>query len=682
MIHLLSIKRFMAISVTIVLAVVIVLSTSGSAMGQENGGAPARDVATAQQQGPTDPAELEAFLDKLLGKEMQKHHIAGAAVSVVKDGELFFAKGYGEADLENKIPVDPEQTIFHVGSVGKLFTWTAVMQLVEEGKLDLDEDVNTYLDFRIPDTYPQPITLRHLMTHTSGFEERWLDSVVSDTSELVPAREWLVSNMPARVCPPGDCAGYSNYNAMLAGYIVARVSGEPYDQYIQEHIFDPLGMAHSTAQSPISPDMRAQASAGYTYEDGDFQAFPDYTAQPALWPSGAHQASVTDMARFMIAHLQNGRYSGANTAGARILNKTTARQMHSTAYTPDPRLLGAAYGFADMSDNGQRTLGHTGYFPPMSSLLLLLPEQNLGVFVVYNSEGGRGLTTQHTGFQRAFFDHYYPAPAVKPIQPPADFAERAGRFEGLYRLASWPATTFQKVGGLVGEGTVEISDPGDGTLLLSIAGYEQRFVEVKPLYFRQVDGQFGMIFREDEGGRITQMYTDLIPQYTGVKLAWYETPGFNLPLLRAGVLVFLPMIPVAVLRFIRTPRPGGGRKPASRGARVAYWIIVGICVLNLLFVVGMVPASNAPTELHGPQLIVKIVLGVGVLSAVLTAGALLYGVLAWNNSYWGIATRVHYTLVTVAAVAFVWFLNYWNLLGWRFYSEVSQGGSARARNGR
>ena len=662
------IKRFMAISMTIMLALVILLSNGGSSTGQEKRGAPGRNVATgpSKQLGPTDPAELEAFLDEELGREMEKHHIAGAAVSVVNDGELFFAKGYGHADLENDIPVDPEQTIFHVGSVGKLFTWTAVMQLVDEGKLDLNEDINTYLDFPIPDTYREPITLKHLMTHTSGFEERWLDSVVSDPSELVSPREWLISNMPARVHPPGDCAGYSNYNAMLAGYIVARVSGEPYDQYIQEHIFDPLGMAHSTARSPMPQDLRSHASLGYTYEDGAFKAFPDYTAQPALWPSGAHQASVKDMARFMIAHLQDGRYSDANIAEARILKESTMQQMHSTVYTPDPRLLGSAYGFADLSDNGQRTLGHEGYFPPMHSQLLLLPDQNLGVFVAYNSEGGGALTKQHVGFQSAFFDHYYPAPAVEPIQPPADFAERAGRFVGPYRFASSPATTFQKVGGLVGANTVEIRDPGDGTLLLSMGGYEWRFVEVEPLYFRQVDGPFAIIFREDDGGRITRMYTDLMPQYTAVKLDWYETPGFNMPLLLVCVLVFLSMIPIAAIRFVRNRRRGGDRKPASRGARVAYWIILGICVLNLLFVVGMVPGFNPPTELHGAQLIVKVVLGLGVLSAVLTVCALMYSALAWKNKYWGIAARVHYTLVTLAAVAFVWFLNYWNLLGWRF----------------
>jgi CubicO group peptidase (beta-lactamase class C family) len=668
-----TIKKSLASSMTIMLTLGLLLSTVGSAMAQEDWAAPGRNGPTApsQGQGPTDPAELEAFLDELFGKEMKEYHIAGAAVSVVQDGELFFAKGYGYADLEKGIPVNPEQTIFHIGSNGKVFTWTAVMQLVEQGKLDLDADINTYLDFRIPDTYPGPITLKHLMTHTSGFEEVWLGSVVSDPSEQIPAREWLVSHMAARVHPPGDFAGYSNYNAMLAGYIVARVSGQPYDQYIQEHILDPLGMVHSTAQSPIPPGLRANLAVGYTYVDGTFQAVPDYTAQPALLPSGGHQASVTDMARFMIAHLQGGRYSDATIAEARILKETTARQMQSTLYTPDPRLLGTAYGFSDWSDNGQRTLGHTGYFPLTNSVLLLLPDQNLGVFVAVNGDAGE-LTTQHFGFQRAFFDHYYPASATASLQSPADFAERAGRFVGSYRFASFPTTTAIRIMGLMGVNTVEISDPGDGTLLFNYSGIELQFVEAEPLYFRQVHGPFHIVFREDDRGRITQIYTDLIPQYAAIKLDWYETTGFNMALLQGCALIFLSMIPVAAIRFIRTRRSSGDRNPTPRGARVAYWIILGISVLNLLFLVGFGTfmfgtfSWSFITELHDVSSIVKIVMGLGVLAAVLTVGAMVYTVLAWKNSYWGIAARAYYTLVTVAAVAFVWFLNYWNLLGWRF----------------
>src|SRR5215212_3596627 len=369
--HLLSIKKSMAISMTIMLALMIALSTSGSAMGQEKGGSPARNgpTASSQQQGPTDRAEMETFLDKLLGKEMQKHHIAGASISVVKDGKLFFAKGYGSADLENGIPVDPERTNFRIGSIAKLFTWTAVMQLAEQGKLDLNEDINTYLDFRIPDTYPQPITLKDLMTHTAGFEDRYYERLAKDPDELEPPREWLISHMPARVSPPGEVAAYSSYGAALAGYIVARASGEPYDQYVQEHILNPLGMAHTSARPSMPPDIRAHTSKGYVYKDGAFKEFPDTSGmalayadmgQPALVPAGDMQASATDMARFMIAQLRDGGHGDANTAGTRILNESTLRHMHSTLYSPDPRILGTTYGFFDFSDNGQRTIGHSG----------------------------------------------------------------------------------------------------------------------------------------------------------------------------------------------------------------------------------------------------------------------------------------------------------------------------------
>jgi CubicO group peptidase (beta-lactamase class C family) len=658
------IKRSMAL----LLALVILLSLAAPVRAQAGAAAPGGPVTTTlpSGRGPADATELGAFLDSLLAQEMEEYHIAGAAVAVVKDGSLFFAKGYGYADVEHGVPVDPERTLFGIGSVTKLFTWTAVMQLVEQGKLDLNADINTYLDFRIPDTYPEPITLKHLMTHTSGFENRLFGSMTPDAKDLLPAREYLTSHIWARVNPPGDYVNYSNYNAILAGYIVARVSGQPYDQYIQEHILNSLGMSHSTAQWPMPPDLRANASVGYTYANGAFQASPDYAGQPAGAPSGVIHASVTDMARFMIAHLQDGRYSDAYIPEARILNDSTTRQMHSTLYAPDPRILGVTYGFFDWSDNGQRTLGHRGYFPPMHSTLLLLPDQNVGVYVIYNSEGGRQVANQHTGFQRAFFDHYYRAAAVESIQPPADFAKRAGRFTGSYRSTEGSGTTAFKFVGLMD--AYEISDPGDGTLLFTTPFGEWRFVEAEPLYFRQADGPFGIAFREDDRGRITHLFFDRFPQMAYEKLDWYETRGFHVVLALGSVLIFLSVIPAGLIRFIQDRRLRGDRKPAPRGARVAHSIILGISVLNLLFLVGF--ALGVPelerNILLDPPLIMKVALGLGVLAAVLTAGALVYTALAWKNRYRDVVFRVYYTLVTVAAVAFVWFLNYWNLLGWRF----------------
>ena len=256
-------------------------------------------------------------------------------------------------------------------------------------------------------------------------------------------------------------------------------------------------------------------------------------------------------------------------------------------------------------------------------------------------------------------------PVVTPLQPQADFAEHTGRFTGFYRDANSHSTTPEKVQYLFG--ALEIRDVGDGMLVIPMGeGIELRFVEVEPLYFRQVDGPFSMFFREDDKGNIVYMFTDIIPEWGFVKLDWYETPGFNMMLALVCVLVFLSMFPLALIRFIRSRRKG--ERSDSRGARMADRIILAISLLNLLFVVGIAIWFRPmhPSELHSISLIVEIVMGLGVLAAVLTIGALLHTVSAWKNRYWGVAYRVYYTLATIAAIAFVWFLHYWNWLGWRY----------------
>lgn len=652
---------------TVALIPMLMLATPGPVSAQERGAGAGGSVSgrSPQAQGPTDRAELESFLDGLLAQEMAGHHIAGAAVAVVRDGQLLLAKGYGHADLERGIRVDPTETVFRIGSVTKLFAWTAVMQLVEQGKLDLDADVNRYLDFQIPNTYPQPITLKHLMTHTAGFEDLYLDFVsLSPDEDLAPAA-WMAAHVPGRVRPPGESPAYSNYGAALAGYIVSRVAGQPYDKYIQEHILDPLGMTHSTALASVNPDIAARESVGYQFAEGAFQAFPKLYGPRVLAPIGFMGASASDMARFMIAHLQNGRYSDAAIPETRILKEATARQMHTTLYTPDPRLLGTAYGFFDFSDNGQRTIGHSGTAEPMHSLLLLLPERNLGVFVVYNSLGAEALINQHLGFQRALFDHYFAAPPVAAIKAPADFAQRAGRFVGSYRMTRSAYTTLEKFLVLLGGVNIAIQDPGDGTLAMATPWGAWRFVEEAPLLFRKTDAPFHIVFEEDGQGHVARLYTDYTPQFGFEKLRWYEEPRFNMVLLVGCLLLFLATLLVALLRAIRNRGQGRQALPSPRGARVAWRILLGVCALNLLFVVGALLWNN-PRPSMGVSPYFQIVLGLGVLSAVLTAAALVAMFVALGRRYWSRAARAYYALVTVAAVAFVWFLNNWNLLGWRF----------------
>jgi hypothetical protein len=211
---------------------------------------------------------------------------------------------------------------------------------------------------------------------------------------------------------------------------------------------------------------------------------------------------------------------------------------------------------------------------------------------------------------------------------------------------------------------VDVTNPGDGTLFVSTPYGDWRTVEEGPLYFRQVDGPFHFLFREDDQGRIAYLFTDYTPMLAFEKLQWYETVAFNMPLLLASLLVFLSVLPVALVGTIRNRRGRSGQNPSPVGARIAHWIIIWLSILNLLFVAG--------NMLWGEQLVFgipaayEIVLGLGVLSAALTAGALVSCVLAWKKQYWGVASRLYYTLVTVAAVVFIWFLNFWNLLGWRY----------------
>src|ERR1017187_3254186 len=225
--------------------------------------------------------DLAAFSDSILPFQLKQENIAGAVIIVVKDGKVLFQKGYGYADVAKKTPVTPDGTLFRPGSISKLFTWTAVMQLVEQGKLDLDRDINDYLDVKIPATYPKPITLRNLMTHTPGFEEAVKDLIVTSGSMMIPLQSYVSTHMPQRVYAPGTTPAYSNYGATLAGYIVQRVSGMPFDDYVEKNIFVPLGMSNTTFQQPLPPQLQPLMSSGYALATSKAKPYEFVVPAPA-----------------------------------------------------------------------------------------------------------------------------------------------------------------------------------------------------------------------------------------------------------------------------------------------------------------------------------------------------------------------------------------------------------------
>jgi len=479
---------------------------------------------TAAPRAPEPPHTLEAsdlasFTDGILPYAIQRGAIAGGVFVVVKNGAVLFAKGYGYADVEKHIPVVADQTLFRPGSVSKLFTWTAVMQLAGAGKLDLDHDVNEYLDFKIPPKFGRPITLRNLMTHTPGFEEGISEAFVKRPDELFPLREYMMKHMPARIYPPGKLVAYSNYGASLAGYIVQRVSGEQYADYIANHILKPLGMMHSTFIQPLPPDLQAHMSQGYLTA-ADEKPVPFELIETA--PAGALSATGTDMARFMIAHLHDGQYGGAS-----ILTPASARLMHSPQSRMAPGLNGFALGFYQENRNGLRIIGHAGDTTPFHSDLHLLLDEDVGVFMSFNSLGKEGEAGKvRENVFRAFLDRYFPytPPGEQTVANPApDAARVAGYYTESRRIDS-----ALRILSALGQSSVTARP--DGTIQLSmlkdLSGTEKRWREVGPLDYREIDGQTHLKFVTDAQGRIDYwMSDDFIPVEAAQRVYGLERLG-------------------------------------------------------------------------------------------------------------------------------------------------------------
>lgn len=620
--------------------------------------------ALAQAAPPSaEPAagDLTAFFDTELERYLAEYHIPGATLAVVQDGAVIYTRGYGVADVASGTPVRADETLFRIGSLTKLFTWTAVMQLVEAGQLDLHADVNRYLDFALPATYPEPITLWHLLTHTAGFENRNLGYGAASATELQPLSAWLPAHIPARVRPPGAAAAYSNYGTALAGYIVERVSGLPYEEYIRQHILLPLGMEHTAAAAVTPAELAPALAHGYSYADGAW-----IPAEPPLLqvgPAGEIAATAADMARFLLAHL------GQAPNGARLLQEETLAQMHATAFRADGMLNGMALGFFELSRHGEHIIGHVGAaLPSFHSLAALLPERELGFFVSFNGAGALPLTTGASAvLLRDFVDAFFPRAHAALPPAPADFDARAAAWAGDYRFANNPTsstTTLERSAELLGS-AVALSAPGDGTLHLRDAWGDKRFVEVGPGYLRQVDGDDALVLAFDSNGQVTGFYLSSRSSQLFERVAPYATAAFAQAVLALCTLLFLSALAAALVSFLWARGKPAGEQP--RTARIARRLAGWAAALNLIFLLAYLAVMLlAPQSIAlGQTALLRGVLALPVLAVLLAAATLPAAWFAWRRGYWGLPARLHYSAVVLGLLAFALLLNQWNLLGWR-----------------
>ena len=606
----------------------------------------ARSLSAAPALPPAhDPREMEAFIDGVMEAQKLSHHFAGAVVVVVRDGKIFFEKGYGYSDFAERRPVDHQKTLFRVASNTKMFVWTAVMQLAEEGKLDLHTDVNQYLKgLQIPAAYKQPITLEHLMTHTAGFEDHTIGLFAKSQDKMQPLAELLKNEMPNRFHSPGTITAYSNYGAALAGLIVEQVSGKPFETYLMERILQPLGMKNATIAQPVPAEMAVNLSKGYRWAGGRLQEQPfEYVP----WsPAGGMSVSGEDMGRFMMAHLNDGELDGK-----RILRPETARAMRERLISFSPKINGMLHGFIEMNWNSQTIFGHGGDTLWMHSLAAMLPGQRMGVFIAYNADDAAAARDK---FFDAFLDHYFPLPLAKEPSPPKDRRAKLERYVGTYsslRISQSDLTkAFVKL-----FSAENIGVNADG-YLVSNGGVRWR--QVSPLVFHEVDGKRQLVFRENTRDEVTgacispfcvvALEKQLRRNTTAFQLAWLGTCAVILLL----ALIAFPLVAIA---------QRGSVPFLSMIARLTAWLT------SLMFVTGAAIFASSlwdnPVEIiFGLPPAVRTGMNFWTAATILAVCLILFTIVAWRKNWWRWPGRVSFTLVSIAGLGFAAWLKYWNLL--------------------
>jgi len=440
--------------------------------------------------GPTDPKELETFVGKIFTEQMERQHIPGAEFVFVKDGRIFFSKGYGFANLERQQPVVPEQTIFRIGSISKVFTATAVVQLADRGRLKLHTDVNRYLKkLKVPETFPESVTPAHLITHTAGFDEIRPGTQGPSAESVLPLADFLSTRLK-RISPAGETIAYSTYGITLAGLLVEEVSGISFESYLAKNIWKPLSMNRTSITVPATS--KNDLALGYEYVNGvnQPQAYEWYHTTPA----SSINSTAMDMARFMIAQLQNGRLGHA-----RIMTERAALNMHRQHATGRAGMPGVAYGFFEDDYQGLRIIEHGGNMAGFSSQMVLLPERNAGFFMVNHHENSNLRDT----IKWALLEHYYPPQHPPRIpQPPSDFNQRAALFIGTYRWNTYCRTCGPRP--IPPGHSVKVTSNPDGTL--SLSSTKKRWIELEPLLFIREDGGGKIAFRMDRTGKVTHMF--------------------------------------------------------------------------------------------------------------------------------------------------------------------------------
>ena len=634
--------------------------------------------------GPVDPKEVETFIDAFLTTHIA-HDLPGAVFTLVKDEKILFSKGYGYADLEKKVPMHPDQTLFRVGSLSKLLTATAVMQLVEQGKIKLDEDVTHYLgSLPTKDNGFKRVTTHHLLTHTDGFDVAWsLDSATQCQAKLPDLEQFLAREFPPRVFQPGQLFMYGDAGFALAGRLIEVATGMPFEHYLNQYLFKPLEMAHSTFQQPLPDTLAKRLAVGYRYADGQF--YPTKFLCNKSIPSIAMTASATDMAHFMIAHLQQGRYGNTQ-----LLQPETMDIMHRRQYSNFPDHLGlpgSTYGFYERYSEGQQALEqqileHGGSMYGYINQILLLPDQKTGFFFAYNTNNLEDSIRDE--LITSFLKHYYPSDRPKPSsltypsnsafqRPSAEFKQVANQITGRYRHIRYPRYSLAKLGMTLSPRTGHqiIAHPNGTITMFLKKSPEEKAVptvweEVEPLVFQYPGSKNYVTFKQNAQGKILASCLSNFVFLVYEKVIWYESGPWQIGFALCLAVVFLAAVIVWLLLALSYFQ---GRVAIAPSSRLTVSLAGVIGFLHLIFPVGILLAMK---QIHywefalGVPAIVVALLYLPIVAVGLTPVLSGLALWSWADKRWSMSSKLQTLVIILAAWLVIPLLQHWNALGFQF----------------
>ncbi|HVR90326.1 MAG TPA: serine hydrolase domain-containing protein [Novosphingobium sp.] len=564
-------------------------------------------------------ADVEAWLDGYMPYALHSGDIAGATIAVVKDGQVLSARGYGYADVARRTPVDPARTLFRPGSVSKLITWTAVMQLVDQGKLDLDVDVNRYIDFKIPPRNGKPVTLRNIMTHTAGFEEVGKDLINYDQHPPMPLGAYLKRYVPQRIFAPGTTPAYSNWATSLAGYIVERASGMPFADYVEQRIFTPLGMTSSTFRQPLPANLAPRMAKGYAQASEDSAAFEIVVPSPA----GAMTSTATDMAKFMLAHLQGGKG---------ILGPAAWKAMHDSPLTIIPPLNRMELGFFETNVNGRQVNAHLGDTQGFHTSLHLFMNEGVGLFVSFNSSGKDGAAgTLRSTLFHDFADRYYPAERHDALVDAKTARQHAALMAGNWLVSRRWESSYLKIAGLLGQPT--ISTDSEGYMIVSNLvgpnGVPRRWTEIAPFVWRDRDGPDRLAVKLVDGKPVRWSMDFMSPFMVYDRVPTGESAAWILPTIYASLgIIALTFLFWPTAWLVRRSYKGeltvaGTARKAYRATRIMAGLVLALFAGWMAVLTIMLEDASLLNDSSDPWIWL-----IQILGAVILVGAV--AISGWN----------------------------------------------------